>query len=277
MPSRRALRLVAVFLAVGLLGVAFAATPGPARADANAPRWSAGDFWIYADSSNPNTTLRIDVVAREPVQTLLSNTYDAFHLRHTTSAGPVSLTTDSWVRDSDLGIVRTSFTTILGITTIFSFDPPQAQASFPLSSLKSWTVSLQVSIKVGGGNVLTVSTSASAQVEGEADIVVPAGTFHSFSIRPLGSGGYTKVYYSEQVGYWSKQESYNAQDQKTGEMVLTGYHYQWNTTFLLIIGLVVALIAVIAVAVLLRMRKRSAGPPGGQPPQWASPPQPPQG
>src|SRR3989442_8400706 len=95
MASRRALRLVAVFLAVGLLGVAFAATPGPAKADANAPRWSAGDYWIYADSSNPNSTLRIDVVARESVQTLLSNSYDAFHLRQTASAGSASFATDS--------------------------------------------------------------------------------------------------------------------------------------------------------------------------------------
>ena len=110
MCSRRALRLVAMFLAVGVLGIAFAVAPQGARADANAPRWSAGDFWLYADASNPNSTLRVDVVARENAQTLLGNTYDAFHLRETASGGAVSLMPDSWVRDSDLGIVKISIT-----------------------------------------------------------------------------------------------------------------------------------------------------------------------
>ena len=273
--SRRVLRLEAMFLAIGLLGIAFAVAPQGARADANAPRWSAGDFWLYADASNANSTLRVDVVARENAQTLLGNTYDAFHLRETASGGAVSLMPDSWVRDSDLGIVKISIT-IAGITTIISFDPPQSQASFPLSSLKSWTTSLNFSVKIGNGNPTTVSISGSAQVEGEADVAVPAGTFHSFSIRGLGGGAYTKLYYSEQVGYWSKRETYDAQDRPTGAMVLTGYHYQWNTTFLLIIGLVIALIAVVAVALIIRMRKRRAG--GWPPPQQqGSPPWPPQG
>src|SRR6058998_2164768 len=118
--SHRDLRLAAMFLAVGLLGIAFAVAPQGARADANAPRWSAGDFWLYADASNANSTLRVDVVARESVQTLLGNTYEAFHIRETSSGGSVSFTTDSWVRDFDLGMVKASFT-VPGLTTTTSF------------------------------------------------------------------------------------------------------------------------------------------------------------
>src|SRR6266513_1234820 len=237
-------RILAAFVAIAILGVAFIVVPQGARADANAPTWTSGDFWVYTDASNPNHTLRVDVVGRENTRTLLGTTYDSFHTRETESTGSISVTTDKWVRTSDLGVVN-STVTVFNVVSITTFDPPQAQASFPLSAQKSWAVTLNVSIKIGGGQVFTASTSASAQVEGESDVVVPAGTFHSFSIRGLGGGAYAKLYYSDQAGYWSKKETYNAQDQKTSEMDLRSYHYQWTTTFLLI---VVGLIALAAIA-----------------------------
>lgn len=274
MESARSLRILAMCVIVAVVGAIFVAMPQRARADANAPRWSSGDFWLYADVSNPNNTLRVEVVGRENTRTLLGTTYDTFHVRETTTSGSVGLTTDTWVRDTDLGIVNSSFTTpIFNVVTITTYDPPRTLAMFPLSALKTWTVALNVSIKIGNGQVNTASASFSAQVEGESDIAVPAGTFHSFSIRALGGGAYTKLYYSDQAGYWSKRENYNAQDQKTGEMVLTDYRYQWNTIFLVIIVGAVVLAAIgIAVFVTLR-RRRTRMPPGAVPPM--PPPAPP--
>jgi len=260
-------RILAAFVAIAILGVAFIVVPQGARADANAPTWTSGDFWVYTDASNPNHTLRVDVVGRENTRTLLGTTYDSFHTRETESTGSISVTTDKWVRTSDLGVVN-STVTVFNVVSITTFDPPQAQASFPLSAQKSWAVTLNVSIKIGGGQVFTASTSASAQVEGESDVVVPAGTFHSFSIRGLGGGAYAKLYYSDQAGYWSKKETYNAQDQKTSEMDLRSYHYQWTTTFLLIVVGLIALAAIaVAVLVTVRRRRRARGPPGTYPPQ----------
>src|SRR5438477_640529 len=164
-------RILAAFVAIAILGVAFIVVPQGARADANAPTWTSGDFWVYTDASNPNHTLRVDVVGRENTRTLLGTTYDSFHTRETESTGSISLTTDKWVRTSDLGVVN-STVTVFNVVSITTFDPPQPQASFPLSAQKSWTVTLNVSIKIGGGQVFTASTSASAQVEGESAAVV---------------------------------------------------------------------------------------------------------
>jgi len=273
MDSPRSLRILAMFIIVAVVGSVFVALPQRVRADANAPRWTSGDFWLYSDVSNPNNTLRVEVVGRENTRTLLGTTYETFHIRETVTSGSVSFTTDFWVRELDLGIVNASVT-LFGFVTITTYDPPQTQASFPLSAQKTWTVTLNVSVKVGGGQVNTFASSASAQVEGESDITVPAGVFHSFAIRSLGGGAYTKLYYSDQAGYWSKRENYNAQDQKTSESVLTAYRYQWNTTFLLIIVGAVALAAIgIAVFVTLR-RRRTQTPPGAVPPMPPAAPPP---
>lgn len=270
MRSASSNRIFAMFVVLAVLGAAFVLVPQPARADASAPHWASGDFWLYADVSNPNNTRRVEVVGRENTRTLLGTPYDTFHLRETVSVGSFSLTTDLWVRESDLGIVNSSVT--VGFVTITTYDPPQTQARFPLSAQKSWTINVNVSIKFGGGQVNTFVSSVSAQVEGESDITVPAGVFHSFAIRGLGGGAYTKLYYSDQLGYWSKRENYNAQDQKTGEEALTSYHYQWNTTFLLIIVGAVVLAAIAIAAFVTLRRRRARTPPGMAPPMPPAPP-----
>jgi len=260
MHSTRTLRIVTLLAAVALLGVVVLAPARVAQADANAPRWTAGDFWVYTDTQTGDT-LRYDVVGRESATTLLNNVYDAWHIRQTTTSGSASVTVDAWVQESNLAIVKTSVT-LLNILWITTYDPPQAQASFPLSMNKQWTVALNVSIKIGNGNPATFATTLSARVDAELDVSVPAGTFHSFSIRS-GTGAYAKMYYSDQVGGWSKQETYDSQDRRTGEQVLTSYRYQWNTTILAIIGALIALAAVIVVAFLWKKRKKAVGLPGG--------------
>lgn len=265
-----------MFVVIALIGIAFVVVPQRARADASAPRWTSGDFWLYGDASNANHTLRTEVMGRETTRSLLGTSYDTFHVKETETSKSggftISVNTDLWIRDSDLGIVNNSVTAF-NILTIRTWDPPQTQAQFPLTAQKTWTVTLNASIKIGGGGVGTGAATVSAQVEGELDVTVPAGTFHSFSIRGLGGGAYSKLYYSDQAGYWSKKETYNAQDQKTSEMDLTSYRYQWNTTFLLIIVGLVALGAIlIAAFVLVRRRRARMPPPGTHPPQQPPPP-----
>src|SRR5437773_12536523 len=100
-------RILAAFVAIAVLGVAFIVVPQGARADANAPTWTSDDFWVYTDASNPNHTLRVDVVGRENTRTLPGTTYDSFHTRETESTGSITVTTDKWISPSDPGVGHT--------------------------------------------------------------------------------------------------------------------------------------------------------------------------
>ena len=276
MHSNRALRIVVMFVAVALLALGFLVPAQRARADANAPNWSNGDFWLYVDSSNPNNTVRDEIVARENVQTLLGATYDAWHFRETTTAGSFAVTTDVWIRNADLGIVRSSVTAF-GTTIITTYDPPQAQASFPLFSQKQWQDPLNVSVKVRNLNPTTSARIISYQVEGELDVSVPAGTFHSFVVRTLSTGAYAKLYYSDSPGYWTKRETWNGSN-RTGELVLAQYRYAWGGWVLAGIGALIGVIALVVIAYLWKKRKQSMGQLGGVAgPRMAPPMQPPYG
>jgi hypothetical protein len=255
---------MAALLILAVLGTVFVVTPQPARADTGAPRWTQGDFWLYVDASSPNHTRRFEVVARENTRTLRGALYDAWHLKDTETSGSIAFVTDLWIRDADLGIVNRSYT--FGVLIITTYDPPQPEAMFPLSVQKTWSISLNASVKFGSGGVNTALSTVSAQVDGEVDVTVAAGTFHSFVVRSLGAGGYTKFYYSDQAGYHSKRETYDAQDQKTEEMALSSYRYQWSTTFLLIIVGLVLLAAIAVVGFVVLRRRRRATPPGAPPP-----------
>ena len=180
--------------------------------------------------------------------------------------------------------------TLGGLTTIVTFDPPQSQAQFPLALNKPpWDFTVTMSTKVGGSGIFTTSARVYEQVKDELDVSVPAGRFHSFSIQTLGAGAFTKAYYSDSVGYWTKQESYDSGGTKTGEMVLTQYRYAWGNYILWAIGAVVALVAILVIAFLYKKRKQAMGRPGGiagapmrppmQPPYGGQmpPQQPPQG
>jgi hypothetical protein len=270
-PPRR-VRMMAALLVLTIIGTVFVVAPQPARADANAPRWTQGDFWLYVNRGNPNHTIRVEVVARENTRTLLGNVYEAWHVKQTDTNGSIGVTTDLWITDN-LAVVNRSLT--IFVLVITTYEPPQVldfdgqrrmPLVFPLAAQKSWTASVNSSVKIGDGGVNTAVVSTSAQVEGEVDVTVPAGTLRSFVIRGLGAGAYTKLYYSEQAGYWSKQEDYNAQDQKTREMTLSTYRYQWGTTFLLIIVGLVLLAAIAVVGFVVLRRRRGATPRAPPPP-----------
>ena len=269
-PPRHSTRATSILVIIALLGGAFVLVPQGARADAGAPRWTAGDFWLYVDASNPNHTRRFEVVGMETTRTLRGSSYDAWHVKDSETTGSIAVVTDLWMRDSDLAVVNRSVT--IFVLIIRTYEPPQPEAVFPLSVQRTWTINVNVSLKIGNGGVSTTLTTASAQVDGELDVTVAAGTFHSFVIRSLGGGDYTKFYYSDSVGYYSRRENYNAQDQKTEQMDLSSHRYQWSTTFLLLVigGVALAAIAILAFVV-IRRRRRSM-PPVTYPPQQPPPP-----
>ena len=257
--------------ALAALAVVLSAAPlaaGVARADANAPRWTGGDYWVYVRTSD-NRTTRYDVIGREAVT--LTQTFEAVHLRKsvTTSSGGVSttITSDEWTRDADLGLVKS--VVVIGASQVVTFDPPLAQAVFPLRAGKSWTVQSSFHLEWGPLNT-TVPVTGDGSVRSEAQLTVPAGVFTAFAVRENGAlnqltGAYAIQYYSEAAGNWVKRETYNANNQRTSEEVLTAFQCQSCSSLLLVVIVVAVLVAVAAGGLLyLRNRGRQAWPP--QPP-----------
>ena len=103
------------------------------------------------------------------------------------------------------------------------------------------------------------------------DVSVPAGIYRSQSVRENTTGAYTKFYFSDQVGFWTKQERYDSQSQKTGERVLTSHNYQTGFVGLLLIVGAIVVVAGIAIAAFAYRRRKRAWPP---PPPQAPPPGP---
>jgi len=256
----RALAGIAAFVVV--LSASLFAT-GAARADANRPRWTAGDYWVYSRTSD-NRTTRYDVVGPETVT--LSQAYAAFHLRKSVTmisgSTNVTVTTDEWVREGDLAIVK-SVAVVIATQTV-TFDPPLTQASFPLSAGKSWTVQTAVHL-VWGFIDTTVTLSGDASVLSEGPLTVPAGSFTAVAVRENGAlnqlgGAHSVLYFSETSGNWVKRETYNANDQRTTEEVLTSYRCQSCFSLVLVI-VVIAVLAAAAIVGLLVLRKRGSRAP----------------
>ncbi len=263
------LRALAAIAAIAIALSAGLPAAGAARADANAARWSAGDYWVYVRTSD-NRTTRYDVVGPETVT--LTQAYTAVHLRKTvtTVSGGVSttVTTDEWVRDVDLGTVKS--VAVIGATQTVTFDPPLTQASFPLTAGKSWPVQTAVHV-VWGFIDTTVTVTGDASVLSEGSLAVPAGTFTAMAVRENGAlnqlaGAYSVQYYSEATGNWVKRETFNANNQRTSEEDLTSYRCQSCFSVVLVI-VVIVLLAVAAVVGLLVIRRRGGRAPPTPPTQ----------
>jgi hypothetical protein len=269
MHPRRLVRGAALLVALLLTATVLLQTP-TARAAANAPRWSQGDYWQFSDRNDQ--PIRYSVVAKDPVA-LTGGTYDTWHVTETLTSGSMSFTTDRWLRDTDIGTAKTSVS-IGGVTSVETFDPPQSQAEFPLYIGKTWSQQSHT-ITTTGGFVSTGTLTYSGSVEAEQDLTVPAGTFHVFVIRTPTASGYAKLYYSDSIGFWVKQENYNSRDVLTASQILTSYSYQSAT---LTNFTIIAIIAIIVVAVIFFLwwkRKQALGRPGGPktaPMRPASPP-----
>src|SRR3970040_87084 len=91
MHSPRLLRGLATFVALAFVATAFVVLAPTARAAASAPRWSAGDSWVYADSNgNP---IRVDVIGKDPVSGV-----DTFRVDEAVTPGSLTVKTHYWVR-----------------------------------------------------------------------------------------------------------------------------------------------------------------------------------
>jgi len=182
-----------------------------------------------------------------------------------------TVTTDEWVRDADLGVARS--VAVLVATQTVTYDPPLAQASFPLNVGKSWTV--QTAVHVAWGFIdTTITVTGDAAVLSEGPLTVPAGSYtavairHNRALNQLGAS-YSVQYYTEATGNWVKRETYGANDQRVGEEVLTAYRCQACVSpTLVIVG--IAVVAAVAIVGLFLLRRRRS--PGGSDPTGTSPP-----
>src|SRR5438309_109790 len=123
------------------------------------------------------------------------------------------------------------------------------------------------------------------EVQTDASITVPAGTFTTSPLKETaaGSTSYVINYWSPQAGNSVRTESHNSSGQSAGSYNLTGYRYQAGSFFTTVfVGLpvwiwlilLVLVVAAVVGTVLVRRRRPRVGAP---PPGWAPPQQPPSG
>src|SRR5213078_3381744 len=123
------------------------------------------------------------------------------------------------------------------------------------------------------------------EVQTDASITVPAGTFTTSPLKETAAGSTSFVinYWSPQAGNSVRTESHNSSGQSAGSYNLTSYRYQagslLTTVFLglqvwIWLILLVLVVAAVVGAVLVRRRRPGVGAP---PPGWTPPQQPPSG
>ncbi len=270
-PPRSLVLALAIVLALASI---VAVTPRAAAAQ-NRPSWTQGDFWVYARTAGSEmSTIRLDVNERTTL-TLTSGTYSVWNVTSTTTDANGGVTVQHiWIQESNLGLAKANFSTPFGDVAV-TFDPPLAQAVFPLSLNAQWSLTTTV-------RLVDISFSFplaySATVIAEHSTTVAAGSFNVAVIRSPSTGtAHDENSYSEGAGNSVKQESFDGNGNRVAEQELTAYRYQSGLVgLLLIIGGVVVL-AAIAIAVLAVMRRRKmARPPGAYPPPppQAPPPSP---
>ncbi|TLZ85317.1 MAG: hypothetical protein E6K05_01610, partial [Methanobacteriota archaeon] len=124
-------------LAVALASILIVSPP--VAATQNHPSWTQGDFWVYTRTQGSATsTIRVEVHERSTL-TFALGSYSVWHITTTTTPSGGSATVqDSWVQDSNLGTAQTNIT-FLGSTITVKYDPPLAEAVFPLAVNAQWS------------------------------------------------------------------------------------------------------------------------------------------
>ena len=295
-------RLRVLVPAVGLLLVAaMALTAAPAQAAMDKPAWAAGDFWVYAYSSavtgtRITGTLRMDVTGTESV-TVNGSSYPTYHVAAVLTIPFGSLTftlpADIWYSSTTLAMVKLSATVNLTFGSVsanshisISGNPPQI-IQWPLSAGATWDSSTTVwavtTNSTGAVQYTSMPLNTHFEVQTDASITVPAGTFTTTPIKETAAGSTSFVinYWSPQAGNTARTESHNGSGQSAGSYNLTSYRYQAGSFFTTVfIGLpvwiwlivVVLILAAVVGVVVMRRRKPPAAVP---PPGWAPPQQPP--
>lgn len=276
----------AIVLAFSLLFVLVAAlgAAGPARAAQNAPSWSTGDQWVWTYSAGGNTYTIIDTVQEQSSLTLTSGTYSVWHVNEslTTASGSSSTTTwhQVWIQVGTLSEAKATTP-----NTVTTWDPPMAQAVFPLNQ-NSWSLSTTRTFTVFGFTSTTTITYTGAALP-ETSVTVTAGTFTAAPVRTPASGtNYVLSYYSDAVGNFVEAVSYQ-NNAPTQTVVLASYKYQsaaYGLFFIVIGGVLGALVLAAVVLYAIRHRRpkyptqyAQAQPMAPQVPPYQPPQQPPQG
>src|SRR2546430_113861 len=297
-------RLRVLAPAVGLLLIAaLAFTATSAQAATERPAWASGDFWVYEYSSaltgtKITGTLRMDVTGTESVN-VNGSSYPTYHVAAvlTIPFGSFTLTlpADIWYNSNTLAIVKIVATVNLTIGTIsenshvsISGNPPQI-IQWPLTAGASWDSSTTVwdvtTNSTGAVRYAQMPLATHFEVQTDASITVPAGTFMTSPLKETaaGSTSYVINYWSPQAGNSVRTESHNSSGQSAGSYNLTSYRYQGGSFFTTVfVGLqtwiwlilLVLVVAAVVGAVLVRRRRPGVGAP---PPGWAPPQQPPSG
>ena len=265
--------LVMVFLVAAVLGAA-----GRVAGAQNRPTWTTGDAWTYTGTEGTTTLTNVQTVAERTTVTLGSTTYAVWHAVQTltaTSGGTsFTFTVNSWVQDSDLGVARTETQVIFLGNVTTTYEPPQSAAVFPLTVGATWTKTTLETITTSLGSSSSTVTYTGRVTE-ERQITVPAGTFTAAAVRSPESGNpYTLVWYSETVGNAVRTEEYDVNGNLGGSLSLSTYRYQGPTNALTLILLgVVGVIALIAIAAAVSLRRRHMRMPYPPPGQHPMPPQ----
>jgi len=296
-------RLRVLAPAVGLLLIAaLAFTATPTRAATDRPVWASGDFWVYAYSSaltgtKISGTLRMDVTGTESVN-VNGSSYPTYHVAAvlTIPFGSITFTlpADIWYNSNTLAIVKIVATVNLTFGTIsenshvsISGNPPQI-IQWPLtagasgdSSTTVWDVTTN---STGAVRYAQMPLTTHFEVQTDASITVPAGTFTTSPLKETAAGSTSFVinYWSPQAGNSVRTESHNSSGQSAGSYNLTSYRYQGGSFFTTVfvglpvwIWLVLLLLVVAAVVGVVVVRRRR--PPVAAPPGWAPPQEPPSG
>jgi hypothetical protein len=276
-----------------LLVAAFAIVPGTAKANMDRPTWASGDFWVYALPSSgiglSNATLRMDVTG---TQSLVVNgtSYSTYHVAATVTVqyiGTTSFPAEIWFSTDTLAIVKIKATININLPNItaggtfeVSGNPPQT-IQWPLTAGATWqssTTVWSVTTNSSGSTYMSVPLTTSFEVQSDASISVPAGTFTTTPLKETetATGSYTINYWSAQAGNWARVGEYNSQGQDQGSFNLTSYSYSGGSFFTSIlfglpvwIWLVLLVVIVVAIIGVFAVRRR-------RPPMRAMPPSPPQ-
>ena len=262
----------ALALALALASILVVASP--VAGAQNRPTWTQGDFWVYTRTEGSTTsTVRIDVRERTTL-TLTLGTYTVWHVTTTTTdAGGSSSIAHLWIQDSNLGVAKANFTVPLLGDVQVTFDPPVAQAVFPLTAGAQWFLSTTIRVV---NSSLNFNLPYSATVTAEPSTTVAAGTFNVAVIRSPSTGtARTENHYSESAGNSVKEESYDGNGNRVADQQLTSYRYQAGTFGLLLIVIGVGIVSAIVITALVVWRRRARTPPPGMAPPMPPPPMPP--
>lgn len=278
-------KVLVVLLALTLLGAVSLGVTGNAAATQNAPVWSTGNEWVYSQTSGTTTSTLTLTVKEQTSLTIGSTTYTVWHVAETatTSSGgsSFSLTLDQYYTTDGLKLAKQNGTLPFLGAYSSTYDAPYPIAVFPLNPGGTWIGTSQELTQSAVGTS-TTTYNWNGTVLGEGSVTVPAGTFTASTVwsKAIGSSNPAVYYYSEQVGWAVRIDTYSGAGQYRGSMNLTSYNYSPGflgiSNVVWIILLVIALIIIVGAVLLLRRRPRAPYP--AQPPQqpYQPPYQPPQ-